>query len=111
MIDTLRQLMDPSKPSTCAKEIRNALRERFKVGDDKVTAANYLTFDAHWRDIAQILGREPSSYKITCVDSEFEGHGEVVGSMDDLGIISLYIARENGNHFVPLFKKKFARLS
>ena len=114
LIDTLRQLIAPSKPITCMKEIRNALRKRFKSGSDKVTAGNYLTFDAHWRSVIELVEKDSEDFKITCIDLDFRGHGEVVGNFDDSGlegIISLYIARENGNHFVPLHKKRFSRLS
>ena len=114
LIHTLRQLVDPSAPSTCASEIRKMLRQRFKAGPDRVTAGNYLTFHVHWRDIVQLLGRDPNAYNITCVDLDFPGNGEVVGNMDvtgNEGIVHLYIARENGNHFVPLHKKRFAMLN
>ena len=114
LIDTLRQLVSAAKPSTCLKEIRNALRGRFKSGPDKVTAGNYLTFDVHWKGVVELLEKDPDDYKITCIDLDFHGHGEVVGNVGDAGhegIISLYIARENGNHFVPLHKKRFSRLS
>ena len=116
LIHTLRQLIDPSAPDTCAKQIRESLRKRFKGGPDKVTASNYLTFDVHWRHIVELLGRDPNSYKITCVDLDCPGNGEVVGNLDETGnegIVNLYIARENGNHFVPRHKKnrRFGRLS
>ena len=114
LIHTLRQLIDPSAPSTRAKEIRKVLRERFRRGEDRVTADNYLTFDVHWGDIVALLDRDPNNFNITCVDLDFRGHGEVVGNMDESGnegIIHLYVARENGNHFVPLHKKRFSRLN
>lgn len=58
--------------------------------------------------------KDPDSYKITCIDLNFYSHGEVAGNFGDRGhegIISVYIVRENGNHFVPLHKKRFSRLS
>ena len=114
LIHTLRQLVNSSAPSTCAKNIRNALMERFRDGPNRVTAKNYLTFDAHWRDIVQLLDRDPGNYKLTCIDMDFAGQGETVGNFGDVGdegILNLYIARENGNHFVPLHKKsRFSRL-
>ena len=110
LIDTLRQLI---APSVCVKDIRKILMQRFQVGPNRVTAENYLTFDAHWRDIVILLGKDPDDFKITCVDLDFEGNGEVVGILDedaiwDRDIATLYIARENGNHFIPLVKKKFS---
>ena len=114
LINTLRQLIAASKPTTRSKEIRNALRLRFNSGPDVVTASNYLTFDVHWRGVVELLEKNPDDYKITCTDLDFLGHGEVVGNYGDRGhegIISLYIAGENGNHFVSLHKKRFSRLS
>ena len=53
-------------------------------------------------------------YRITCVDLDHPGTGEIVGNLDDSGmsaIIHLYIVRDNGNRFRPLHKKKkFGRL-
>ena len=73
-----------------------------------------MTFDVHWGDIVALLDRDPNNFNITCFDLDFRGHGEVVGNMDESGnegIIYLYVARENGNHFVPLHKKRFSRLN
>ena len=58
----------------------------------------------HWRDVilgfAHVTGEEflPSTYKIVCVDATFIGNGDVEGH----GARTLYIARQNVNHFVPL---------
>ena len=41
---------------------------------------------------------ETSDYKVVCVDANMRGNGDVQGD----GGTTLYIARENMNHFVPL---------
>ena len=41
---------------------------------------------------------------VKCLGLLFQAHGDVVGS----GKMVLYIAREHGNHFFPLFKQQFS---
>ena len=51
----------------------------------------------------ELLDKDSDDYHITCVDLMYLGHGEVVGNEDDSAmeeVVYLYIARENGNHFV-----------
>ena len=109
LIDTLSQLI---APDACVKTIRVILMHRFQDGPDRVIEDNYLTFETHWRDIVVLLDKDPDDFKITCVDLDFQGNGEVVGGLDEdeiweRGVDTLYVARENRNHFIPLFKKKF----
>ena len=58
----------------------------------------------HWRDVmfgfAHVIGEEflPSTCKNVCVDATFIGNGDVKGN----GARTLYIARQNANHFVPV---------
>jgi hypothetical protein len=109
LIDTLRQAMchtvsivvDPSW-------VRRQLQSRHPTEPHAVTPNNFLELEHHWRDVLILLGEgnklgrplqlEPSKFRVVCVDLELEGHGDVVGE----GTRTLYIAREHGNHFVPL---------
>ena len=59
----------------------------------------------HWRDVIRCIGvvlgmnLAPQDFSIICVDALHLGHGDREGT----GTRTLYIARQNANHFVPLF--------
>lgn len=102
LIDTLRQ-----KLGLVANVdwVRSQLQFRFsEPGAAQVTAANFLTLDLHWEAVVDLLLENAEravrhdAVRIVCVDTEFLGNGDVLGN----GALSLFIARENGNHFVPL---------
>ena len=59
---------------------------------------SYLELEHHWEDVVRHLGSDPASFRVVCVDLRYAGNGDVVGQ----GPHTLYIAREGGNHFVPL---------
>ena len=104
LIDTLRQKLD----LVCSTAyVREKLQEAFPgPGPSHVTEDNFLTLEFHATEIIRLLGEavgqrlRPQSFRIVCVDLEYMGHGDVVGE----GPVMLHIARENGNHFVPLEK-------
>ena len=109
LIHSLCELVNPSSTN----QVRKNLRKLFSRGCERVAADNDLTFNVHWSHIIKLLDKDPDLYRITCVDLDHPGTGEIVGNLDDSGmsaIVHLYIVRENGNRFRPLHKKKFGRL-
>ena len=106
LIDTLKQCL----PYTGAApaEIRESLEQEFREGPRRVTSMSYLELQHHWKEVIQLIGLlgenstilRPEQFRIVCVDLEFPGNGDVEGT----GTRSLYIARENANHFVPLHR-------
>jgi len=103
LIDTLRQQLHLECDTRAARAFVQARHPDLIHGD-------YLELQHHWRDViaglAHVTGRElmPSSFKIVCVDVMFIGNGDVEGN----GATVLYIARQNGNHFVPLLRHSVA---
>ena len=73
---------------------------------------DYLDLKEHWRDIVDLLGQrkvEDKNVRATCVriictDVNLPGHGDVLPTGKADGRMSLYIARQNLNHFVPLIR-------
>ena len=51
------------------------------------------------------MGFDPVLFTLTCVDLKHAGHGDVIG----VGARQLYLARQDQNHFVPLFRRAGAR--
>jgi hypothetical protein len=98
LIDSLRQLLDPT---ASVRKIRRALQLEFRSGATRVTAKNYLQFDFHATAILRQMGFDPSHFTLTCLDLAHRGHGDVIGH----GARQLYLARQNQNHFVPLFRR------
>ena len=100
LIDTLRQQMNLECNIT---EVRNYVQARHL----NIKRGDFLELQHHWRDVisglAYVIGLDtvPSAYKIICVDSMFIGNGDVEGN----GSSTLYIARQNANHFVPLLRR------
>ena len=72
-----------------------------------MTAGSYLELQHHWSAVIRLLGEaageelEPERYRIVCIDVENVGSGAVEGAGPEV----LYIAREHGNHFVPLHRE------
>ena len=109
LIDTLRQQI----PGLIANlnSVRELLHNRFPYGPNRVLTgrrANYLELQAHWRSVLEFLGvcaeprqitLRPENYRIICVDLE---HLNELSTVAGDGDHTLYIAREHGNHFVPL---------
>ena len=74
----------------------------------------YLELQQHWKDAVDLLFEADVSgkpkmrhnrFRIICVDLDFIGNGEVVQGEGPLPLISLYIARVNQNHFIPLIRR------
>jgi len=104
LIDTLRQHL--GIPADLP-DVRRRLRMLFQVEPTIVTASNFLDFRAHAPAIIRIIanavrrGADPmdtSIFRLVCVDLDRLEHGDCVGTGD----VTLYIAREDGNHFIPL---------
>ena len=62
--------------------------------------------DLHWAEIIRLPGEgsghllQPDQFRIVAVDIEHFENGDVVGH----GPHTIHIARENGNHFIPLVR-------
>ena len=105
LIDTLRQKLN----IVCSTDyVRQELQKLFaRPGPSHVTAANFLDLQLHWADVIRLLGEaygqrlRPESFRIVVVDVEYLGHGDVAGD----GPTTFHIARENGNHFIPLIRQ------
>ena len=104
LIDTLRQKLGNM---VCSLEaVRVSLMAEFPSGPRRVTDHNYLELEHHWRHVIEFLGTnsptgnalDPSRFRIVCIDRRYPGNGDVEGD----GAVTLFIARVNANHFVPL---------
>ena len=110
LINTLRQQL---RLIANEKEVRHELNKRHRSGVGQVIPGDFLELEHHWADVIDLLflfnesgcmpqlpdGRMWSTdYKIIAVDMRHLGNGDVVG----VGNVTIYIARINGNHFVPL---------
>ena len=108
LIDTLRQSLGIEAD---ASWVREQLECRFHrdavIGEAVVRCGAFLELQHHWRDTIELLFEADQSgkvkccresFKITCVDLRYMGHGDVVG----YGPHHLYIARVGANHFIPL---------
>ena len=109
LIDTLRQQLHV----ICnVSSVRRDLQQLHKCGSSRIRPGAYLELQHHWRDVIKLLGTyrlnggpislNPENFRIVCVDMMFIGSGDVEGD----GPISIYIARQNANHFVPLLRSR-----
>ena len=102
LIDTLRQ----SLGVVCnVLHIRSELERRHAGKASHILPGSFLELGAHWRDIVELLGLEISEadrIRIVCVDVNLPGHGDVYPQGNNDNKFTLYIARQNLNHFVPL---------
>ena len=109
LIDTLRQKLNVivSVPA-----VRQLMQQAFPSGPHRVTSSNFLELQHHWRHVVQHLGTasggvlNPVRFRVVCIDMAFPGNGDVEGD----GPMTLHIAREHANHFVPLFPYHGPRL-
>ena len=98
LIDALRQCLDVIFD---VRAVRDLLQQRHR----RLILRDYLELELHWRDVIEGIGLvmglnlTPESFRIICVDALHLGNGDVEGT----GARTLYIARQNANHFVPLF--------
>ncbi|CAE8629629.1 unnamed protein product, partial [Polarella glacialis] len=104
LIDTLRQVFGVVVGDF--SWIRSELRKRYPAGPHRVTRSNFLELDPRWRDVVKLLSvaavnlekgqsLDPSRFRIICVDFDYPGHGDVVGT----GERTPCIGRVNENHF------------
>jgi hypothetical protein len=99
LIDSLRQLV---QPSASVATVRNGLCARFvDPGATQVTESSFLSFQDHAKEIVRLLGADPELYRIVCIDLVSEA-GDTVGN----GSRTLYIARDQSAHFLPLLPVK-----
>lgn len=76
----------------------------------KVYKGSYLNTD-HWDAVIKLLGKhcftgkitlDSSNYCVRVVDLEWSDNGVVLGNAS--GTQRLTVARENGNHFIPVLR-------
>ena len=72
--------------------------------------ANYLSTE-HWDAVVRLVGKhsaegrrelDPSMYCLRVIELTWQDNGAVLG--DPLAPVRLTVARENGNHFVPVLR-------
>ena len=117
LIDTLRQLLNALGsvviPPSCVAEVRGLLEDRHSHGSTPITSRDYLDLALYWEDVVNLLWeqdhlrqqftRSADFFEIICVDLMWVGHGErLPHHVDRSTRRGLYVARVNGNHFVPL---------
>ena len=98
LIDSLRQCLDVICDVARVRSLVQRSNRHLIFGD-------YMELQHHWRDVIRCIGvvlgmnLAPQDFSIICVDALHVGHGDREGT----GTRTLYIARQNANHFVPLF--------
>ena len=109
-IDTLRQQIPGLTADINA--VRDMLHDHFPHGRDVVRNGhrpNFLNLQAHWSAVIECLGHcalpgpmvlHPANFRIICVDLDSPLD---MSTFAGIGSTTLYIAREGGRHFVPLF--------
>ena len=108
LIDTLRQALDLTAN---VEWVRAHLQRRILCGDAQVTSSNFLTLKHHWEAVTDLLFQadvsgkpklRSSVFQVVRVDLTWQENAAVVG----IGLRKVHIARENGCHFVPLFRQR-----
>ena len=117
LIDTLRQKLNERVgaliPEGCVAEVRARLEDRHRGGAAPIASGDYLDLAEYWEDIVDLLESADQGgsirplgsarFEIMCVDMMWVGNGDRLPRRPDRGgRKSIYIARVNGNHFVPL---------
>ena len=103
LIDTLRQVVAGGVDCNV-----QAVRDRIEREFHDVRPGDFLDLQQHWRAVIAWLARlnengasfRADDFKVVCVDLLYIGNGDV----DGCGTQTLHLARENANHFVPLFQ-------
>ena len=103
LIDTLRQVVAGGVDCD-VQRVRDCIEREFR----NVVPGEFLDLQEHWSAVIRWLAWfnendatfHPDDFKVVCVDLLYIGNGDVVGG----GAQTLHIARENANHFVPLFQ-------
>ena len=117
LIDTLRQLLnelpDVLIPQSCLPEVRRLLEDKHRDGPTPISSRDYLDLAHYWEDVVNLLWdqdrirqqltRRAKSFEIICADILYVGNGDrLPHQRDPSRRRGLYVARVNGNHFVPL---------
>ena len=117
LIDTLRQMLNERHGALIVQgsvaDVRARLEDRHRGGATPIASLDFLDLADHWEDIVDLLegadeGRSvrplgSARYEVMCVDLMYVGSGDRLPRRRDRGgRKTLYIARVNGNHFVPL---------
>ena len=110
LIDTLRQVL-PTVVCDVAL-VRAELERRHAEKSTAILPFEYLDLATYWSDVIDIIGEQnivartvglSSKFRVCCVDMCWIGHGEVLPrDVPANARQTLYIARVNQNHFVPL---------
>ena len=98
------------------RSVRAELERHHAGRPTAIVRGDYLDLDIYWADIIDIIGRHnlqgvipnfSSKFRICCVDMCWIGNGEVLPrGMPQGNRQTLYIARVNQNHFVPLLRSQ-----
>jgi hypothetical protein len=117
LIDTLRRKLNERVgaliPEGCVPQVRARLEDRHRGRAAPIASGDYLDLADYWEDIVDLLesadqGRSirplgSARFEIMCVDMMWVGNGDRLPRRPDRGgRRTIYIARVNGNHFVPL---------
>ena len=96
--------------------MRAELERRHARSPTAIVPLGYLDLATYWADIIDIVGEEnilarvrnlSSKFRVCCIDMCWIGHGEVLPrDVPADARQTLYIARVNQNHFVPLRRSR-----
>ena len=114
LIDSLKQILPTSMFDVAF--VRQELERRHAGRPTAIVRRDYLDLAIYWADVIDIIGMHnlqgvipdfSSRFRICCVDMCWIGNGEVVPRGVPQGHReTLYIARVNQNHFVPLLRSR-----
>ena len=91
-------------------DVRLALQSAFPVGgQDEVREANFLTLDAHWRELLRSMldiniDLVDATFAIWCLDLRLGNRSADSGDAVGTGSTVLRLARTGRSHFVPLVR-------
>ena len=93
LIDTLRQLVHWQGN---VRDIRKEINKQFRSGPHRVAARVFLDFGAHSAAVLELMRKDPSMYRLVCVDLDHGDHGAVLGE----GPVLLFVGNQKNMHFV-----------
>ena len=117
LIDTLRKLLNQQGnfliPQGSVEAVRCSLEDKHRTGATPIICGDYLDLALYWEDVVTFLleadhfgnsaRRRQDSYEIVCADMLELGHGDRLPHYaEHSGRHTLFLARVNRNHFVPL---------
>ena len=114
LIDSLRQVLPTAVCNV--PFIRTEIEKLHQNRASAIIPGDYLDLALYWRDIIDLVGLHnlvrvienmSVHYRVICVDMCWIGHGDVEPS-DQAGgrRMHVYLARLDGNHFVPLHRRR-----